>query len=690
MSTVTLTIDDTEIEAQEGMTVLEAARSAGIYIPALCSHPDLPPSRGMNAATRIYRGGELIEGSDSGREFEGCGLCIVEIEGMEGLPTSCTAPVAEGMVVHTNTPEVQEQRRERLSHILATHPHYCLTCPYHEGCHPAMCSVGIPDTDRCCPLLNHCELQAVAEYIGVKEDTPPYNFRGLPTTKEEPLFNRDYNLCISCLRCVKICREVRGVGALDFTYHDGEVVVGFTAPSPEESGCKFCGACVEVCPTGALLDKEFKLAERELSLVPCKYTCPAGVDVPRYVRLIAEGKFAEALAVIREKVPFPTVLGRVCFHPCEAECRHGELGDPIAIRALKRFAADRDDGLWKQNLKVTPATGKRVAIAGSGPAGLTAAYFLAKKGHSVTVFEALPQAGGMMRVGIPEQQLPREIVDREIGAITELGVEIKTNAKVESVDELLQQGYNAIFLALGSHFGKWSKRFMEMPEFPSQLGIALSEGNKIEVDAETLATNREGVFAGGEVVARRPSVIEAIAAGRRAASSIDKYLGGNGVIDEPLIETEEAEPYLGREEGFATKGRVAMPTQDKVELGYSEEQAVAEAKRCLRCDLRLKISPVVLPPAPWLELATENISSLPESEGMFQLLDAEKKVLYIKGTMNLRQELEELMEAEEPSLESARYFLYEENYMYTMRESELIQKYLQEHGSLPPGNAEII
>jgi NADPH-dependent glutamate synthase beta subunit-like oxidoreductase len=159
--------------------------------------------------------------------------------------------------------------------------------------------------------------------------------------------------------------------------------------------------------------------------------------------------------VIREKVPFPKVLGYVCDHPCENACRRGEVNQPISIRNLKRYAAEHDEQReWRKHSRKNPATDKKVAIIGSGPAGLTAAYYLSNLGHAVTVYESLPLAGGMMRYGIPEYRLPREVLDDEIRDIENRGVEIRTNTRIESMGELFEQGYHAILVAVGAHKGQ--------------------------------------------------------------------------------------------------------------------------------------------------------------------------------------------------------------------------------------------
>lgn len=482
------------------------------------------------------------------------------------------------------------------------------------------------------------------------------------------------------------------------------------------------------------VSQESNLATRKMpgEEPPCQRACPAGIDVPRYVRLIANGRFAEALAVIREKIPFPSVCGWVCFHPCEAECRLNDVDAPVAIRALKRFVAERPWSGAEQTATVKP-TGKRVAIVGSGPAGLTAAHYLAKLGgHAVTVFEALPETGGTMRTGIPTYRLPPHVLNAEISEIRKVGVDIKTNHRVDSVDELFQQDYNAVFLAVGARRGiklgiegekqagiidavtflkevnlggkpNVGKRVIvvgggnaaidaartalrlgtpkvtviyrrsraempaspeeieealhegvdiiylaaptraertdgtirmeclrmelgepdasgrrspkpipgsqftieadtviaaigQMPELPVQMGLAVDKDNALVIKPDTLETSRAGVFAGGDAVTGPASVIEAIAAGRKAAAAIDRYLGGSGAIEELLAPPEgEVTPLkpslpLGERKVIPS---LAIAERLKgfsaVELPLTEEMAIAQAMRCLRCDLPIDI-----------------------------------------------------------------------------------------------------
>jgi len=571
--------------------------------------------------------------------------------------------------------------------------------------------------------------------------------------------------CSSCILTPKMSQAGSQPNIELMTYSEVEEVSGYIgnfkvkirkkARYVDETKCTGCNLCAEVCPIEMLSEFDQGLGKRRAIYIPfaqavpgiyaidkreerpckaaCKEACPIHTNVPGYLTLIAEGKFQQAYELIRRTNPLPAVCGRVCYHPCEEACNRGQVDDALAIAGLKRFAADQID-IEKLEIPRIIKVGKRIAIIGSGPGGLAAANDLALLGYDVTIFEALPEPGGMLRVGIPDYRLPKNILRREIDYIQRLGVEIKTSTKVgEQISlEDLRESYDAIFIAIGAHqslklgipaedvpgvihgvnflrdvnMGQrievgervavigggnvaidasrvarrlgassvtivYRRSRQEMPATPAEveaaeaegieimflitptriiaengkvskmecirmklgkpdasgrrrpipiegtefaldvdtiipalgqasnlefvkgLGLEVSPQGTIATDESTLATNIEGIFAGGDVVTGPETVIKAIADGKKAARAIDGYLKG-----EPLVAEEERrapeklseaeiiaikERFLSQQRVEAAELEPRQRTQDfrEVEQGYTIKQAQQEAQRCL-------------------------------------------------------------------------------------------------------------
>lgn len=278
-----------------------------------------------------------------------------------------------------------------------------------------------------------------------------YVYVGINTCSAQAAMSGGQRVCsVGCLGlgdCVRACM----FGALKMGPQGYPVV--------DREKCVGCGVCEQICPKGVMnvttaSQRILHFNQSDDRLAPCRQTCPAEIDIPKYVDQIRAGDYEGAVNTIRERNPLLLACGRVCPHPCEENCRRGIEDAPVSINQLKRFAADYEMNAGKRlPVPVAPATGKHVAVVGGGPAGLTCAFFLRRLGHAVTIYEAMPKLGGMLRYGIPEYRLPKKVLDWEIEGILNLGIEVHTNLKFGrdfDLASLTAKGYDAVFLGIGA------------------------------------------------------------------------------------------------------------------------------------------------------------------------------------------------------------------------------------------------
>ncbi|MBW2429860.1 MAG: FAD-dependent oxidoreductase, partial [Deltaproteobacteria bacterium] len=517
--------------------------------------------------------------------------------------------------------------------------------------------------------------------------------------------------------------------------------------------CTACGDCAEVCPVLRPGEHDMQLANRKATYIsypqavpnsytiekydtaPCRTACPANLNVQAYVAMVKMGRYREAVEIIMQDLPFPGVLGRVCPRGCEKSCRRLELDESVSIRELKRVAADHVKLSEIPVPDITPRD-EKVAVIGSGPAGLSAAYFLARDGYQVTVYESMPEAGGMLRYGIPEHRLPRSVLNAEVANLKRYGIKIYTHTTIGkdlTLDDLQKNGVAAIFLAIGAwkslklgisgeeisqgvsdatsflrevHSGKlkmlagrvvvvggghsaldgarvalrlgasgahivYRRSRAEMPAEPEEVlaaekegvkihfqvapvriidengrvsgircirtrlaesdhsgrprpipiegseflietdhiipaigqapdfsllgddhGLEVSRWNLLTVNAETLQTNRPGIFAGGDVITGPATVIEAVAAGKKAAKYIAQYVQGKELPAERQEKPPAGKNWAALPQDEPIRKRMTPPTLplekrfagfEEVNLPADKESAQKEAARCLDC-----------------------------------------------------------------------------------------------------------
>jgi NADPH-dependent glutamate synthase beta subunit-like oxidoreductase len=285
---------------------------------------------------------------------------------------------------------------------------------------------------------------------GFQDADQKYLYSGIKDCRAAFLLHGGSKVCpIGCLglgTCVSACP----FGALSIGPDNLPVV--------DTKKCTGCGTCERICPKHIItLSSGVRRIEREYRLdectAPCQRACPAGIEIPLYIKKIKEGDYSGALSIIKQTNPLPLVCGRICVHPCEDECRRNLADEPVAINYLKRFAADYEMKSGKRvQIPRAPATGKKVAVVGGGAEGLTAAYFLNRMGHEVVLYEGSGRLGGLLRTGIAENRLPQDVLDYEIDGILEAGVEAKLNQRLGrdfTVASILRDGFRAVLVALG-------------------------------------------------------------------------------------------------------------------------------------------------------------------------------------------------------------------------------------------------